>query len=258
MNRHRGRNILSLGEWKVDRAKGECEEGGATGDRLNAEGKRETEEKSSRNRRAPLELGNDVTKFRHGATEVNRCLRDAEMRVCVDRTSPSSCIGAPCHDFFSLSLSLFPRFVEHIERRAVRLRIPRAAAAAAAQRRCERFRHPRQIEISDSSPLPSFSSPSLFSRLPSSPSSPIASFRFSRCLPIPFTSGVVTRRRHLKVTGTNRYSEFKIHRDTRGFEIPPGWYSVTAVTTVLGRFRASLFVAVCENIFFFSVSLSAR
>ena len=37
VNRRRGGNILSLGEWKVDRAKGECEEGGATGG-LNVEG----------------------------------------------------------------------------------------------------------------------------------------------------------------------------------------------------------------------------
>lgn len=81
--------------------------------------------KSSRNPgSAPLQLGNDVTKFRLGATEVNRYLvpsRRVRARVCV-------CVCArpttPRFDSHDLSSSFF--FV-HVERK-VRLRIQHAVA----------------------------------------------------------------------------------------------------------------------------------
>lgn len=84
--------------------------------------------KSSRNPgSAPLRLGNDVTKFRLGATEVNRYLlpsRRVRIRVCV-----RVCVYARPQPHLASIATIFPPlfFFVHVERK-VRLRIQHAVA----------------------------------------------------------------------------------------------------------------------------------
>lgn len=102
--------------------------------------------KSSRNPgSAPLRLGNDVTKFRLGATEVNRYLlpsRRVRIRVCVCASTTT-----PRFDSHDLSSSFFLRT------RRAKSAVTNSTCRGNSWRR-EPFCHPRQIEISDALSLP--------------------------------------------------------------------------------------------------------